>query len=72
MTALTGSLTEVAFHPTFLDSFDPVVERVSTALHENLFASWIPVVLALLGCAIIFMARRQASRLDRRAPSAGH
>ena len=60
LTALTGSLTEVAFHPTFLDSFDPVVERVSTALHENLFASWIPVVLAILGASIIFMARRSA------------
>ena len=40
--------------------FDPVVERVSTALHENLFASWIPIVLTLLGASIIFMARRSA------------
>ena len=60
LTALTGSLTEVAFHPTFLDSFDPVVERVSTGLHENLFASWIPIVLTILGASIIFMARRSA------------
>ena len=60
LTALTGSLTQVAFKPTFLDSFDPAVEQVSTALHDNLFASWIPVVLALLGFGIIFMARRQA------------
>ncbi len=60
LTALTGSLTEVAFHPTFLDTFNPVVERVSTALHDNLFASWIPVVLTLLGASIIFMARRSA------------
>ena len=60
LTALTGSLTEVAFHPTFLDTFNPVVERVSTALHDNLFASWIPVVLTLLGASLIFMARRSA------------
>jgi hypothetical protein len=60
LTALTGSLTEVAFNPTFLDTFNPVVERVSTALHENLFASWIPVVLTLLGASLIFMARRSA------------
>ncbi len=60
LTALTGSLTEVAFHPTFLDSFDPVVERVSTGLHENLFESWIPIVLTILGASIIFMARRSA------------
>ncbi len=60
LTALTGSLTEVAFNPTFLDTFNPVVERVSTALHENLFATWIPAVLALLGMLIIFMARRSA------------
>ena len=49
LTALTGALTGVAFRPTFLDTFDPVVERVSSSLHENLFASWIPVVLVLLG-----------------------
>ena len=60
LTALTGSVTQVAFHPTFLDTFDPVVERVSTALHENLFVSWIPIVLTLLGGSIIFLARRSA------------
>ena len=60
LAALTGALTGVAFRPTFLDTFDPVVERVSSSLHENLFASWIPVVLVLLGFTIIFMARRKA------------
>ncbi|RHW25843.1 hypothetical protein D0Z08_17560 [Nocardioides immobilis] len=60
MAALTGSVTQVAFNPTFLDAFDPVVERVSTALHESLFASWIPAVLALLGLLVIFKARRSA------------
>lgn len=60
LTALTGSLTEVAFHPSFLDTFNPVVERVSTALHDNLFVSWIPIVLTLLGASIIFLARRSA------------
>ncbi len=64
LTALTGSLTEVAFHPTFLDTFNPVVERVSTALHDNLFASWIPVVLTLLGGSIIFTGTAQRVRLD--------
>ena len=29
-------------------------------LHESLFASWIPIVLTLLGASIIFMARRSA------------
>jgi hypothetical protein len=60
LTALTGSVTEVAFQPTFLGAFDPIIEQVSTALHEDLFASWIPAVLALLGGAVIFMARRSA------------
>lgn len=60
LTALTGSITEVAFQPTFLGTFDPVIERVSSALHTNLFASWIPAVLALLGILIIFKARRSA------------
>lgn len=58
LTALTGSVTEVAFNPTFLDVFDPVITRVSTALHDNLFATWIPAVLALLGILLIWRANR--------------
>lgn len=58
LTALTGSVTEVAFNPTFLNVFDPVITRVSTALHENLFATWIPGVLALLGILLIWRANR--------------
>ncbi|TCJ31057.1 hypothetical protein [Nocardioides jejuensis] len=58
LTALTGSVTEVAFNPTFLNVFDPVIIRVSDALHENLFATWIPAVLALLGILLIWRANR--------------
>lgn len=58
LTALTGSVTEVAFNPTFLNVFDPVIIRVSDALHENLFATWIPGVLALLGLMLIWRANR--------------
>lgn len=58
VTALTGSVTEVAFNPTFLNVFDPVIEHVSTALHDNLFATWIPAVLALLGILLIWRANR--------------
>lgn len=58
LTALTGSVTEVAFNPTFLNVFDPVITRVSSALHENLFATWIPAVLALLGILLIWRANR--------------
>ena len=71
LTALTGSFTEVAFHPTFLDAFDPVVERVSTALHDNLFASWIPVVLALLGCVDHLQGTPSARWPPPPLPSAG-
>jgi len=60
LTALTGSLTQVAFEPTFLDVFNPIIEQVSSALHENLFASWVPAVIALLGLVILFKARRSA------------
>ncbi len=60
VTALTSSLTQVAFHPTFLDSMDPVITRVSRALHNSLFATWIPAVFALLGIAILIKARRAA------------
>lgn len=58
LTALTGSVTEVAFNPTFLNVFDPVIIRISDALHENLFATWIPAVLALLGILLIWRANR--------------
>ncbi|ROR91820.1 hypothetical protein [Nocardioides aurantiacus] len=60
LTALTGSLTQVAFKPSFLGGFDPVVARVSTALHDSLFANWAPVVLGVLGLSMIAMARRRA------------
>lgn len=60
LTALTSSVTQVAFNPTFLDVFDPVMSRVSGALHQNLFASWIPAVIALLGILILLKAHRAA------------
>lgn len=60
LTAMTGSLTQVAFKPSFLGGFDPVVARVSTALHDSLFANWAPVVLGVLGLSMIAMARRRA------------
>jgi hypothetical protein len=60
VSAATGSLTKVAFHPTFLQTFNPVVEKVSTTLHTSLFASWVPLVLALLGGLIVVTARRAA------------
>ena len=58
--ALVSSVTEVAFEPTFLDMFDPVITRVSNALHRSLFATWVPAVIALLGIAILLRARRSA------------
>ena len=72
LTALTGSLTQVAFHPTFLDSFDPVIERVSTALHDSLFASWIPAVLAVLGAADHLQGPQRVAGHRPRPRSAGH
>ena len=60
LTALTGSLTKVAFDPGFLGVLDPSMERVSAVLHDNLFASWAPGIIALLGMIIILASRRQA------------
>lgn len=60
LSAMTGSVTEVAFAPSFLDTFNPVIEQVSSALHDSLFATWIPAVLAALGLLIIFKSRRSA------------
>lgn len=60
LTALTGSLTKVAFDPGFLGVLDPSTEQVSAVLHDNLFASWAPGIIALLGMIIILASRRQA------------
>lgn len=57
LTALTGSVTEAAFEPDFLGGFDGAVEGISSALHENFFASWIPFVIAAIGVLVIFKAR---------------
>lgn len=58
LTALTGSVTQVAFEPDFLGAFDGAVESVSSALHESLFVSWVPFVIAAIGFLIIFKARK--------------
>jgi hypothetical protein len=60
MSALTASVTQVAFRPTFLHVFDAPVTQVSRSLHRSLFATWVPAVLALLGVAILLKARRAA------------
>ncbi|NUS49772.1 MAG: hypothetical protein HOQ22_01870, partial [Nocardioidaceae bacterium] len=60
MAALTSSVTDVAFNPTFLNIFDPAITQVSRALHRSLFATWVPAVIALLGIAILLRARRSA------------
>ena len=60
LAGLTASITRVAFNPTFLDVFDPALTRVSDALHQNLFASWVPALIAVLGVLILFRARRSS------------
>jgi hypothetical protein len=60
MCALTASITDVAFKPTFLSVFDPAITKISSALHQSLFATWVPAVIALLGLAILLKARRSA------------
>jgi len=58
--SLTASITEVSFRPTFLDVFDPLLTRVSSALHDSLFAQWAPAVIALLGLVMLIKARGMA------------
>jgi hypothetical protein len=57
LSSLTASITQVSFHPTFLGVFDPMLTRVSTALHDNLFLQWVPGVIALLGLVLLVKAR---------------
>jgi hypothetical protein len=60
LSALTASLTEVAFQPTFLQIFDPLLLRVSDVLHSRLFERWAPVVLAVVGLLLLVKARGMA------------
>ena len=60
LAALTSSVTDVAFEPTFLNVFDPAIRRVSTGLHRSLFATWIPAAIAVLGILLLLKARRAA------------
>jgi hypothetical protein len=60
LSALTASLTEVAFQPTFLQIFDPLLTRVSDVLHSRLFERWAPVVLTVLGMVLLVKARGMA------------
>lgn len=59
-TALTGSLTRFAFDPSFMDTFDPIVSKISKALNNSLFNAWVPVMLALTGGLIILASRKAA------------
>lgn len=58
--ALGASLTEVAFAPTFLGVFDPMLTQVSSTLHSSLFERWVPPIVALIGLALIVRSRGTA------------
>jgi hypothetical protein len=60
LAALTASLTEVAFQPTFLGIFDGLLTGVSGVLHDRLFERWAPAVIALVGLALLVKARGTA------------
>jgi hypothetical protein len=55
---LTAAVTDVAFQPTFLGAFDPLIGNVSSTLYTRLFAQWVPVVLVLIGFLLLLRARR--------------
>lgn len=56
--AFTVAVVQVAFHPTFLGVFDPLVRKVTTALHDGLFTPWSPLFLGALGFLLIWRSRR--------------
>jgi hypothetical protein len=58
LAALTGAVTDVAFAPRFLDTFDPLIGQVSSTLYLRLFAAWVPLVLAVIGFLLVLRARR--------------
>jgi len=56
--AFTNAVVEVAFQPTFLGVFDPLVRNVSDVLYRTLFSVWVPLVLIATGFLLIWRARR--------------
>jgi hypothetical protein len=58
LAALTSAVTDVAFQPTFLGAFDPLIGKVSSTLYVRLFAQWVPVVLVVIGFLLLLRARR--------------
>lgn len=58
LVGLTNFAVHYAFHPTFLNVFDPLVTTAMTALKTALFDQWALLFLALAGIGILWKIRR--------------
>jgi hypothetical protein len=56
--AFTNAVVEVAFRPTFLGVFDPLMRDVSSALYRTVFTQLVPLALVAAGFLLIWRARR--------------
>jgi hypothetical protein len=54
----TGAMIGAAYHPTFLQVFDPLVVNATAALRRVLFDQWVPVFVALTGLLLMWRARK--------------
>lgn len=53
-----GSLTNAAYHPTFLSTFDPMLRTVTHALEHAFYDQWAGLVIAVVGIMLIWKARK--------------
>ncbi len=58
LVAATGALLNTAYHPTFLNVFDPLVSSVVDTLRRTVFDQWAALVVVAIGFLIIWRARR--------------
>lgn len=56
--AVNDAVTRVAYHPTFLDSFNPLIANTVDTLRSALFNKWAPVFLVLAGVLVLWKATR--------------
>lgn len=69
--AVTGALDRVAFHPTWLGVFDPLIEQMVAQLRTNVFEKWVGLPIALIGLTILWNARRGHAASATQAAGAG-
>lgn len=58
LVAVTNFVVDAAYHPTFLQVFDPLVTTATKALQRAVFEQWVMLFVVLTGLLLVWRARR--------------